>query len=78
MGRKIRRETYQKTTDCDKNWICLIEDMAPGCEVESLVKGKCLFVKVDGDRPCSYLKPFHEARICYCPVRLELHERYEI
>ncbi len=78
MNRKIRRETYQKTTNCDKKMVCLIEEIVPGCEVESLVKGKCLFVKTDGNRPCFYLKPFHEAHICYCPIRLELHEKYEL
>lgn len=77
MDTKISKDVINNTTRCKKNFSCLSGEN-PICRVELCVDDKIHFIKCANNEPCSYKIPFGYSFVCICPVRKELHNKYNI
>ena len=59
-----------RTTKCDRSYFCLsdIHEDKPKCEVERVLGGELLFLKICTKINCSYARPFEFKYICKCPI----------
>lgn len=83
MDLKVSRESRKKTSKCPSNFLCLTDkekpmcsEAKPICSVEIPLESM-LFVK-NGDNNCVYMEEYGEGRLCTCPVRFEIYNRYKI
>ncbi|MBI5099330.1 MAG: hypothetical protein HZB30_08845 [Nitrospirae bacterium] len=74
---EVPEEVLQKTTKCNKNFKCLLED-ANLCRIICCLGQDINFVKCLGDKACPYLEPHKKTELCTCPVRNEIYRRYQI
>ena len=74
----IDEETIEKTTNCDKNFNCLSNELHVYCPVKRCVDGKVHFIKCLEGNSCTYMLRFGDSYMCTCPVRKEIFKRYKI
>lgn len=80
----INDEIIKHTKNCCSRFNCLTAEGKPIC-TEDLpmcsvkhhhVESKLIFVEPAKYFYCSYLRPYGSGFICKCPVRYELHKRF--
>ncbi len=76
MAMQVSEEARQRTDKCQRGFACLSPDQKPGCAVRRAVR-HALFVNREDSPSCSYDMGFGYSHICSCPVRWEIHSRYE-
>jgi hypothetical protein len=80
MGKQkydVSEDTIQSTYGCLKNFACL-EGKAELCDVERYLNNEVLFIGSDGKNICNYRMSYGDSYMCCCPVRKELHRKYNI
>lgn len=75
---EINEDILEKTTECKKNLSCLSGEKIELCKVELCVEDKIHFIKCKNNEPCNYRVPFGYSHVCICPVRKELHNKYNV
>lgn len=74
----IDKEILDKTTQCDKGFICLNNKDHVYCQVENCVNDEVHFIKCLSDKYCNYKMSFGKSYICNCPTRKEIFNKYKI
>lgn len=65
------------TSDCSFEHKCLENTEFKPCEVKECVNEKILFVK-SNHRMCDYSFNFGNEKVCWCPTRKEIFEKYNL
>jgi hypothetical protein len=81
---EISDKVINKATKCHANFCCLNDKENPKCSnrfamcpVDIDIGDGMVFVNFNYDISCIYNMPFGDnQRICRCPVRYEIYERY--
>ncbi len=81
---EISEDIINRTTHCHSNFYCLNNEENPQCpvgltmcKVERKIGEGMVFVKYNNSIACNYCLPFGKGdKICCCPVRYEIYERY--
>lgn len=76
MAMHVSEEARKSTDKCRRGFACLSPHANPGCAVRRSVRD-VLFVEKEDAPECSYDMSFGYSHICSCPVRWEIHDRYE-
>lgn len=76
MTLEVSEEALDRTENCWRDFQCLSGDGKGTCEVLDVIGG-VLFVEEGETIYCPYRTGFGYHWICWCPVRHEIHERYE-
>ena len=74
---EVDQTIIAKAINCDKNHVCLTEEIPSICKVSSCVGCKIHFLK-KLERDCPYHQEFGFSYICKCPVRMEIYDKYKI
>ena len=74
----INDRIVTETILCEKNFECLKSNMPVYCKVENCVSKKVHFVKCLDNSHCSYKMTFGSSKICTCPTRKEIFNKYKI
>ncbi len=75
----VSDEALGAATRCAKGFSCIKGEEKDLCVVEECVDGKVHFIKCKSDGACSYQQSFgFSYLICYCPVRIEIFQKYKI
>ena len=72
---EISRKSIDETTNCDRNFECLLETDAPSCEISYCVSREVHFL-FKKNRHCHYGESFGLSPFCTCPVRKEMYNKY--
>ncbi len=75
---KVSEAAIKKTTKCRKKFSCLSGGIAGICKVEKCIGKDLLFIECKENQYCNYRAYFGYSSLCTCPVRKELHSRYNI
>ena len=79
MEIKINKSTIEQTTRCQKDFQCLnAKEGHSLCPAKWSVESYDRFFECNERERCSYMASPGLARICTCPVRQEIHDRYGI
>jgi len=73
---EVSGETLQRTDKCWRSFACLSSDEEIVCPVRDYISG-VLFVARKAETYCPYDVTFGYSHICSCPVRREIHKRYD-
>ena len=76
MALKISQEIIDQTTECDKDFSCLVNNSEPSCKISACIKNAHFIEKLD--RLCPYYIEYGHQYLCTCPVRKEIHRKYGI
>jgi hypothetical protein len=76
---EIDQSIINEATRCVHNHQCLTnnEFICRLAKVESFVGKEIMFVDCENNA-CKYITHFGYAHVCSCPVRIELHKKYQI
>jgi hypothetical protein len=74
---EVSQKTRQRTDKCWRGFGCLSDPGSVPCAVRSCVRG-VLFVDKQTVRYCPYEVTFGYSRICSCPTRQEIYDRYGV
>lgn len=74
---EIHKTTLKETVRCVKSFECLSNDNHPCLISKGIrsVESKLLFVECAEDH-CNYKLSFGYSKICHCPVRIEIFNKY--
>jgi len=79
MGLHVNNDTLLQTTKCIKHLKCLRGEVHRFCKVRDTVRsGAFVFIEGAEDNSCLYHVKSDAVHICTCPIRAELHSRYDI
>jgi hypothetical protein len=74
---EITEKIIKETTKCVKNFECLKNENHTCITSKGIrsIDSKLLFVECN-DGPCNYKLNFGYSKICNCPVRIEIFDKY--
>jgi hypothetical protein len=75
---EILEETIQKTIKCEKNFYCLSCKPEELCKVIINLNPQLSIVQCGEDVPCLFFESYGKTKICKCPIRNELYNRYKV
>ncbi len=76
MKYHINEDTMRVTSQCERNYSCLSGHKECLCKIEK-ARGNVLFIHPENTN-CKYRSSFAYFKICLCPIRNEIYERYRI
>jgi hypothetical protein len=74
----INERIVAETILCEKNFECLKSNMPVHCKVENCVSEKVHFVESLDNSLCRYIMIFGSSKICTCPTRKEIFNKYKL
>jgi len=76
---EIDKKIVTSADKCEFNFECLQNQQCECMQskIKYHVQRKIIFVDCDS-KTCEYLVPFGNSKLCDCPVRLEIYNKYEI
>jgi hypothetical protein len=75
----VSQEILKQTTICRKDFCCLSDTTNNLCKVERALGAEPILFLCKEEKPCcDHTWAFGRGRICSCPVRKELNQRYGI
>lgn len=74
---KTEKEIVLDTINCRKDFICL-KDPKACCSVLDCIDGTIHFVDYTSKVYCGYKMNFGNAKICNCPTRKEIFNKYTL
>jgi hypothetical protein len=76
---EIDQRIIDETTYCKHNCGCLRNKdyLCRLAKVESFVGKEVLFIHC-GNRSCNYKIHFGYGQVCHCPVRIEIHKKFQL
>lgn len=78
MKMEIGQDVIQRTSKCEKDFRCLSGYTGHLCRILCYMKEDIYFVKCMEKVDCAYLETHEKTRLCNCPVRKEIYQRYKI
>jgi hypothetical protein len=76
MKRQVSEESINATTLCDKGFSCLERDMDDLCKIGIRFNGDALVIKCQDKISCPYRISKDSDKLCSCPTRRELFDKY--
>lgn len=66
------------TLRCEKCFACLEGIPTDLCVVEECCDGVAYFIRCRNAEHCTYQIPYQGKRICTCPIRKEIYNKYNV
>lgn len=66
----------EQTTKCQKDYMCLKDEMRDTCGVKKLIYSVFLFVESMNCTNCPYHIDWGSNDICRCPLKIGLYKKY--
>lgn len=73
----VDTEIVNQAIRCETGHACLTDSNHQICSIDHTVSGEVDFVKCN-KRRCFYNTRFGDEFICFCPVRHEIHQKYQV
>lgn len=67
-----------ETTKCKRGLACITGKGKPCCTISKLISDTVFLIEDDDETACPYRSSFGFSQLCNCPVRQELHRKYNI